>query len=91
MAAVIPGCKDPKDSACFFSHKGSTYGGIVIDKKHYSGNSLLEIIEVFEQYLLENRYASVYLKITPDILSIESPALLEYLLYLILVKGKERT
>ncbi|UTD07646.1 GNAT family N-acetyltransferase [Treponema denticola] len=81
LAAVIPGCKDPKDSACFFSHKGSTYGGIVIDKKHYSGNSLLEIIEVFEQYLIENRYASVYLKITPDILSIESPALLEYLLY----------
>nr|WP_303934945.1 GNAT family N-acetyltransferase [Treponema denticola] len=81
LAAVIPACKDPKASACFFSHKGSTYGGIIIDKKHYSGNSLLEIIEVFEQYLIENRYASVYLKITPDILSIESPALLEYLLY----------
>ena len=81
LAAVIPACKDPKDPTCFFSHKGSTYGGIIIDKKHYSGNGLLEIIEVFEQYLMENRYTSVYLKITPDILSIESPALLEYLLY----------
>ena len=81
LAAVIPACKDPKDPACFLSHKGSTYGGIIIDKKHYSGNGLLEIIEVFEQYLMENRYTSVYLKITPDILSIESPALLEYLLY----------
>ena len=81
LAAVIPACKDPKDPACFFSHKGSTYGGIIIDKKHYSGNSLLEIIEVFEQYLKEHRFTSVYLKITPDILSIESPALLEYLLY----------
>ena len=41
----------------------------------------MEIIEVFEQYLKEHRFTSVYLKITPDILSIESPALLEYLLY----------
>ncbi|WP_428768088.1 GNAT family N-acetyltransferase [Treponema sp. HNW] len=81
LAAVIPACKGPKDSSCFFSHKGSTYGGIIIDKKHYSGNSLLEIIETFEQYLKENRFTSVYLKITPDILSIENPALLKYLLY----------
>jgi len=81
LVAVIPACKEPKDKTCFFSHKGSTYGGIIIDKKHYSGDSLLEIIEVFEQYLKEHRFTSVYLKITPDILSIESPALLEYLLY----------
>lgn len=81
LAAVIPACKDPKDSSCFFSHKGSTYGGIIIDKKHYCGAALLEIIETFEQYLKENNFTSVYLKITPDILSIENPALLEYLLY----------
>ncbi|WP_253688010.1 hypothetical protein [Treponema sp. OMZ 792] len=62
LAAVIPACKDPKDVSCFFSHKGSTYGGIIIDKKHYCGAALLEIIETFEQYLKENNFTSVYLK-----------------------------
>ena len=51
LAAVVPACKDPNDAACFFSHKGSTYGGIVLDKKHYNGDTLLEIIESLEDYL----------------------------------------
>lgn len=81
LAAVVPACKDPKDSACFFSHKGSTYGGIIIDKKHYSGDMLLEMIENLEDYLRSEQFHSIYLKITPDILCSEMPALLEYLLY----------
>ena len=81
LAAVVPACKDPKDLACFFSHKGSTYGGIIIDKKHYSGDMLLEMIENLEDYLRTAQFRSMYLKITPDILSVESPSLLEYLLY----------
>ena len=81
LAAVVPACKDPNDTACFFSHKGSTYGGIVLDKKHYNGDTLLEIIESLEDYLHTAQFRSMYLKITPDILSVESPSLLEYLLY----------
>ena len=81
LAAVVPACKDPNDAACFFSHKGSTYGGIVLDKKHYNGDTLLEIIESLEDYLRTAQFRSMYLKITPDILSVESPSLLEYLLY----------
>ena len=81
LAAVVPACKDPNDTACFFSHKGSTYGGIVLDKKHYNGDTLLEIIESLEDYLRTAQFRSMYLKITPDILSVESPSLLEYLLY----------
>ncbi len=82
LAALIPACKDPADSQCFFSHKGSTYGGIVIDKKHYNANSLIEIIDLLESYLLDSGFKRLYLKITPNILSSEDPALLEYLLSL---------
>ncbi len=81
LAAVIPACKNIGDEKYFFSHKGSTYGGIVIDKKHYNANNLIEIIETFENYLKENNFNKSYLKITPDILCTESPALLEYILY----------
>ena len=81
LAAIVPACKDPNDTACFFSHKGSTYGGIVIDKKHYSSDTLLEITENLEDYLRTAHFRSLYLKITPDILCTESPVLLEYLLY----------
>ena len=81
LAAVVPACEDPNNAACFFSHKGSTYGGIVLDKKHYNGDTLLEIIESLEDYLRTAQFRSMYLKITPDILSVESPSLLEYLLY----------
>lgn len=81
LAAVIPACRDPNDVTCFFSHKGSTYGGIVLDKKHYNGDMLLEMIEDIESYLCVAQFRSLYLKLTPDILCAESPALLEYLLY----------
>ena len=80
LAAVVPACEDPKNAACFFSHKGSTYGGVVLDKKHYNGDTLLEIIESLEDYLRTAQFRSIYLKITPDILCTESSALLEYLL-----------
>lgn len=81
LAAVVPACRDSNDAACFFSHKGSTYGGILIDKKHYNGDMLLEMIEDIEAYLRVVQFRSLYLKLTPDILCTESPSLLEYLLY----------
>ncbi|MEL3908416.1 MAG: GNAT family N-acetyltransferase [Treponemataceae bacterium] len=83
LAAVIPACTqyESNEKKTFFSHKGSTYGGIVVDKKHYTANSLLEIIDAVELYLHEQGFSAIYLKVTPDILSNEKPDLLEYLLY----------
>lgn len=83
LAAVVPACvqHEADGKKTFFSHKGSTYGGIVIDKKHYNATSLLEIIEKIEEVLKENNFNALYLKITPEIFCTEKPDLLEYLLY----------
>ncbi len=83
LAAVVPACvqHEADGKKTFFSHKGSTYGGIVIDKKHYNASSLLDIIEKIEEVLKENNFNALYLKITPEIFCTEKPDLLEYLLY----------
>lgn len=78
---VVPGCEKFEDGEkIFFSHRGSTYGGIVINKRYYKSEYVQEMILMIEEYLKKNNFYKIVLKITPDILSFESPALVEYLL-----------
>ena len=80
--AVSPGCEVYEDDRkVFYSHKGSTYGGIIISKKHYKTKYVVSIIEKADLFLINNGFSKTLYRITPDILSTERSALLEYAFY----------
>lgn len=80
LIAVVPGCDIFSENGVeFYSHKGSTYGGIVIRKDYYTAEKLINIVKLIDGYLAEN-YNRITLKITADIHSIESSDLLQYVL-----------
>lgn len=82
IAAVCPGCiQYENDEKIFFSHKGSTFGGIVIGYKTYAAEKVIEIIECIEAFLKINGFQKTVYKITPNIFCSESADLLEYALY----------
>lgn len=80
IAAVIPACQIEEDGKCFFSHKGSTFGGPVISKKYYNSERMLEILDLIEQYAKDNGYKKIVLKPANALFAKESPDLLHYCL-----------
>lgn len=82
IVAVCPGCVVYEEGKkVFFSHRGSTYGGIVISEKCYKVDKIVPLIEVVEKYLIENGYEKVVYKMTPRMFSKTDTSLLEYALY----------
>jgi hypothetical protein len=82
LVCVCPGCEiTDGGEKIFYSHKGSTFGGLIFDKKEYAASQVLEIIEKTKSYLCENGYVKAILKITPDIFSLRPADLLEYCLW----------
>lgn len=82
LVAVIPAC-DTMDEGkrCFFSHKGSTYGGIVVDEKKYNITTLSELVPLLDEYLKAEGYESVLLRCTPGLFSKRPVDLLDYFLF----------
>lgn len=60
LIAVFPCCKDGIN---YYSHKGSTCGGIVILEKYYKLNKLIKIMEKIYDYYNSN----LYIKLSEDI------------------------
>lgn len=82
IAAVCPGCVQYENNKkVFFSHKGSTFGGIIIERKTYSAEKVIEIIDSIEGFLSINGFNKIIYKITPNIFCSENADLLEYALY----------
>lgn len=82
IVAVIPAC-DTQDEGkrCFFSHKGSTYGGIVIAADKYNIGTLDELVPKLDSYLASENYESVLLRCTSTLFSKEPVDLLDYYLF----------
>ncbi len=82
IIAIIPACTIyDQNEKIFYSHKGSTFGGIVVSKSAYDTETLLNIIGQFEEYLIKEDYNKIILKITSDLFSKENGSLLEYCLH----------
>lgn len=82
LVAVCPACVQYEDGKkVFFSHKGSTFGGIVISKKVYSAEKLIVIIDQLETFLKNKEFVKILYKITPNLFCVEQMDLLEYILY----------
>ena len=82
LVAVIPAC-DTEDEGkrCFFSHKGSTFGGIVIREEKYNISFLNELIPRFDDYLRSSGFEKVMLRCTSQIFSKRPVDLLDYFLF----------
>lgn len=81
LIAVVPGCVvNDSENKIFSSHSGSTFGGLVIHKKHYYASYVIDMIKMLESYLQNNGFTKCVLKITPDLFCKEKSDLLEYAL-----------
>lgn len=80
LIAVLPACQILSETGMeLYSHKGATYGGILVRKDYYKAGRLLDIVRLIDEYVSE-RFWQITLKITADIHSIESSDLLQYTL-----------
>lgn len=81
LAAVVPGCSvDDEGKKTFYSHAGSTFGGLVIRKKYYDALSIIGMIKTLEDDIKEKGFEKIILKITPDLFCKEKSDVLQYVL-----------
>ena len=82
LTACVLGCEWIEEGEkVFFSHKGTTFGGIVIGKQIYNATSINELMDCIEDYLREQQFDKIYLKMTPAVFERENTDLLDYFLY----------
>lgn len=82
IVACILACEiRDEEGLKFYSHKGTTYGGFVISDSIYSTKNIYEMITDFEDYLTNNGFSFVSLKMTPQLYSRADTKLLDYFFY----------
>lgn len=82
LAAVIPACViESSGSRKFVSHAGATFGGVVLDEKHYYADAVITLLQELEIFLKGQGYNEVIIKQTPEIYCQKSGSLLEYSLF----------
>ena len=81
IVCLIPGCEIIEDSSkIFFSHKGTTFGGLILSRNFFKIEYIEVFINLFENYIKENTYHSSYLKQTPSIFSEKIVDSVDYML-----------
>ena len=79
IVAVIPACEVVKEGKrIFYSHQGSTFGGIVINSAYNNISHIDSSVNILEHYLKEQNFDKVVLKNTSELFCNENTSLLEY-------------
>lgn len=79
IVAILPACvEENKEGKHFSSHKGSTFGGIVLARDKYNVTCLEELFPCLERYFKSENYKSVTLQQSSDIFSKQNMDLLDY-------------
>lgn len=79
MVAICPACLVWENGEkVFYSHKGSTFGGIIIDQKIYDAKHIMALIAEFTDFMRAEQFKQAFLKITSDIFSTRETDLLQY-------------
>ncbi len=79
FVALIPACEVIDDNKkIFYSHKGSTFGGIVINNKFNNLNHIDNVFSILEEYLEKQDFDKIILKNTPEIFCCGNTNLLDY-------------
>lgn len=82
IVAVCPSCCIMEEGKkIFFSHKGSTFGGIVINPKFFCAEKVLEVIRDLEIFLKQLKYDEIVIKNIPELFAKEGSSLLDYCFY----------
>lgn len=82
LVAVCPACDAYEEGKrIFYSHKGSTYGGLIVKKSIYTAEKLLQLFKEFEEYLVREGYERCVLKPAMKLLWKENIDLMEFCLY----------
>lgn len=82
IVAVILACDINEDSVkTYFSHKGTTFGGIVISPKFYSASNVDLLMTELEKYWSQENYDEIILKMTAPVFCRQNVDLVEYFLY----------
>lgn len=85
LVCVCPACMviTANGDKEFWSHKGSTFGGLVMSDadKTYTSSHVIEMIQLLRDYLESKGYDRAYLKLTSDLFSQKRSDLLQYCLW----------
>lgn len=82
LCAIIPACDVREEGKrILYSHKGSTFGGIVIDKRYYKAKYLLEMVKELKVFIKSEGFNEIYLKATSEIFSSVKIDLMQYAFY----------
>ena len=82
IVALVPACKVLEDNTkLLYSHKGSTFGGIITDLKSYKVERIISIIESLEKQISNDGFDKIVYKQTPDVYSKCGNELFEYAFY----------
>lgn len=81
LVAVCPACriKDGADNI-FYSHLGSTFGGIIFSRDIYCAEEIIELVLIVEKYIKDIGFNKIIMKLVPDIYCKTSMSLFEYVL-----------
>lgn len=82
LVAVVLACKIiDEGEKVFFSHRGTTFGGIIVSKNVYSTSYVDEIFKSLVEFLRDNGFEKAYFKTIPDIYQKQNTDLLDYFFY----------
>lgn len=82
LVAVVLACECiVENKKTFVSHRGTSFGGIIISRQVYNSNDMDDIVDDIEQKIYECGFEKIYLKITPELFQKDKTDLLDYILY----------
>lgn len=81
LVGVILGCEINDPEKTLFAHKGTTFGGLTVSSQIYNAQRMDEVFSVLEEFLRNQGFKKVYLKMVPGIYQKEDCSLVDYFLY----------
>ena len=82
IIAVCPACEITEDgNKKFYSHMGSTFGGIILGKEYYGITNAMGCVDALDEYLQNNGFKYALIKCQNEIFSSENCNIIDYMFY----------
>lgn len=82
LVAVVLACSCVIDGEkYFFSHRGTTFGGLIVSRNVYSATDISEIMDLLDEKIKGCGFDKCYMKLTPQIFQRENADLIDYFFY----------
>lgn len=83
LVAICPACimYDNENNKVFYSHSGSTYGGLIISKNMLRVEKIILLVDELEKYLKANSFKKCVLKQNNPLMNAENMDVLDFGLY----------